>query len=82
MGSTLNIRYPRAKALAHELAERRRTSIAQAVIDALENELSRQKEAVPLAERLLAIAREAGEKAGPNLREFTEAERDEMWTRF
>ena len=82
MGKPLNIRNPRAHELAQELADRRKTGITEAVIVALENELRREEETVPLAERLLAIAERLQAKAGPNGREVTEAERDEMWTRF
>ena len=82
LGTPLNIRNPRAHALASELAARRKTGITDAVITALESELRREKEAVPLADRLLAIAERARAKAGPNRREVTEEERDEMWTRF
>jgi antitoxin VapB len=82
MGKPLNIRNPRAHELAQELADRRKTGITEAVIVALENELRREAEAVPLAERLLAIAERArtkSETVGPPL---TDEERDAMWTRF
>lgn len=82
MGTPLNIRNPRAHALAKELATLRQTGITDAVIAALENELRRERESVPLAERLDAIAKRLRAKAGPHGREVTEAERDEMWTRF
>ena len=82
MGTSLNIRNPRAHELARELATSRQVGITDAVIVALENELRREREAIPLAKRLDAIAQRARAKAGPNGRDVTEAERDEMWTRF
>lgn len=82
MGSPLNIRNPRAHALASQLAAIRRTGITDAVIIALENELRRERESVPLAERLDAIAQRMRERAGPGGRPVSEEERDEMWTRF
>lgn len=81
MASPLNIRNPRAHELAQELASRRRTSITDAVVGALEAELKRERAEQPLEERLIALAEKAWQKAGPNPREVTEAERDEMWTR-
>ncbi len=49
MSAPLNIRDPRARELARELASRRKTSITAAVIEALEHELVREREAIPLA---------------------------------
>ncbi|GJD52546.1 hypothetical protein OPKNFCMD_5312 [Methylobacterium crusticola] len=81
MATTLNVRNPRAHELASELAQRRRTGITEAVIQALEHELERERSSTPLAQRLAALADRALAKAGPNPRPVTEADRDGMWTR-
>lgn len=81
MATTLNVRNPRAHALASELAQRRRTGITEAVIQALEHELERERSTIPLAQRLAALADRALAKAGPDPRPVTESDRDEMWTR-
>ena len=81
MTTPLNIRDPRARELARELAGRRKTSITAVVIEALERELDRERQAIPLATRLAKIAERAMAQAGPDARPITEAERDEMWTR-
>lgn len=65
MTTTLNVRNPRAHELARELAQRRKTGITEAVIQALENELDRERDSIPLAQRLGALADRALAKAGP-----------------
>ena len=75
----LQIRDPRAHELARELASRRKVSMTDAVIDALEAELRREKERRPLAERVGEIADKLRSQAGPNGREMTKDEIDEMW---
>ena len=81
MATPLNIRDPRARELARELAGRRKTSITAVVIEALERELDRERQTIPLATRLAKIAERAMSQVGPDARQVTEAERDEMWTR-
>lgn len=81
MATILNVRNPRAHALASELAQRRKTGITEVVIQALEHELERERSSIPLAQRLTTLADRARAKAGPNSRPVTEADRDEMWTR-
>lgn len=81
MSAPLNIRDPRARELARELAGRRKTSITAVVIEALEHELAREREAIPLAIRLAKIAERAKAQTGPEARPVSEAERDAMWTR-
>jgi antitoxin VapB len=81
MSTPLNIRDPRARELAGELAGRRKTSITAVVIEALEQELARERAAIPLATRLAKIAKRAGAQAGPDARAVSDAERDAMWTR-
>jgi antitoxin VapB len=77
----LNIRDPRAHDLAKELAGATQSTITNAVITALEHELKRVRSAIPLHERLAAIADELKAKAGPNPREVTREEIDDMWSR-
>lgn len=81
MGTILNVRNPRAHELAKELAERRKAGITEVVIQALEHELERERAAIPLAQRLAAIAERGMSEAGPNSRPVTEADRDAMWAR-
>ncbi|CAN7660692.1 type II toxin-antitoxin system VapB family antitoxin [Bosea sp. LjRoot237] len=81
MTSPLNIRNPRAHALASKLADLRKISITEAVVGALEAELRREQRQIPLAERLEALADQALAKAGKGAREVREEERDALWTR-
>ncbi|ESY00078.1 type II toxin-antitoxin system VapB family antitoxin [Mesorhizobium sp. LNJC405B00] len=75
----LQIRDPRARDLARQLAEKRKISMTEAVIEALESELQRERERVPLAERLAAISNDLKAKAGSGGRDVTKDEIDEMW---
>ena len=77
----LNIRDPRARELAKQLAVQRKSTITDAVITALQHELARARSAVPLHERLADISRRALAQAGPKPREVTKEEIDDMWTR-
>lgn len=76
---TLQIRDRRARALAKQLAERRKVTMTEAVVQALEAELRREAEAVPLAERVARIARDLEASAGPNRRVMSKDEIDAMW---
>jgi len=51
----LNIRNPRAAELARALADKRKITMTEAVIEALSNELEREAKAIPLGARLGAI---------------------------
>ncbi|ESW70307.1 MULTISPECIES: type II toxin-antitoxin system VapB family antitoxin [unclassified Mesorhizobium] len=75
----LQIRDPRARDLARQLAEKRKIPMTEAVIEALESELQRERERVPLAERLAAISNDLKAKAGSGGRDLTKDEIDEMW---
>lgn len=75
----LNIRDPRAAALARDLARRRGTTMTQAIISALEAAIERERTAVPLAQRLLPIAADLKCGAGPNRRTLTKDEIDALW---
>jgi len=66
----LTIRDPRAAALAKQLAEVRQTTMTQAVVTALENELRQGREAAPLPVRLRALGKKATAMAGPKAREM------------
>jgi antitoxin VapB len=75
----LQIRDPKAHALARELAERRKTSMTEAVIAALEAELRRESERRPLAERAKALATELRSRSKGAGRDMGKDEIDEMW---
>ena len=78
----LNIRDPRAAELAKELAARRKITMTAAIIEALQNEIKRERDKVPLRERsrgrALTTRALAGRKgrAGP-----ARSEIDDMWSR-
>jgi antitoxin VapB len=76
---SLNIRDPRAAELARELATRRESTMTAVIIEALENETRREREAVPLAKRLAALAAKAKAQAGKNPQPVTKADRDVLW---
>lgn len=75
----LQIRDPRARDLARQLAEKRKISMTEAVIEALESELQREREQIPLSERLAAISNDLRAKGGSGGRDLTKDEIDEMW---
>jgi antitoxin VapB len=75
----LNIRDPRAHALAKELAAKRGTNMTQAIISALQSELRRERERPSLEDRLAGIARQLKTDAGASGRDMTKDEIDEMW---
>ncbi len=75
----LQIRDPRAHELAARLARRRNISMTEAVIAALEAELQRSGEALPLAGRLGQIADDLAALAKPGGRDMTREEIDAMW---
>lgn len=76
----LHIRDPRAAALARKLSEARGQTLTEAVIGALEEELLRDKQRRPLAERLDAIAQNLARAGDARLaRKLTKAEVDALW---
>lgn len=75
----LQIRDPRARQLALELARKRHVSMTEAVIDALEAELKRESERTPLASRLAELAGALQQQAGSHGREMSRDEIDRMW---
>ncbi|QUD89927.1 type II toxin-antitoxin system VapB family antitoxin [Phenylobacterium montanum] len=75
----LNIRNPRAAALARALAEKRRITMTDAVIEALSNELAREAETTPLKSRLGAIIDDFIRPERIVGRDLTKDEIDAMW---
>ncbi|BCH26683.1 hypothetical protein MesoLjLc_65880 [Mesorhizobium sp. L-8-10] len=76
----LQIRDPRAHELARRLAAKRKISMTEAVIEALQAELKREDVGTPLAERLAALADDLMAKAGKGGgRDMSKDEIDEMW---
>lgn len=75
----LSIRDPRAAELARQLATARKTTMTEAIIVALENELKRERETIPLPDRLARLAEKARQLAGPNVRDVPKDEIDEFW---
>ncbi|ATQ68011.1 MULTISPECIES: type II toxin-antitoxin system VapB family antitoxin [Methylosinus] len=75
----LSIRDPRAAELAKLLAAQRRSTMTEAIIVALENELKRERVKLPLPERLAGLAEKARRLAGAHRRKVTKDEIDEFW---
>jgi antitoxin VapB len=75
----LQIRDPRAHQLARLLAEKRRVSLTEAVIDALEAQLKAEQSRIPLEERVKDIAGRLRAKGDVSGREMSKDEIDEMW---
>jgi antitoxin VapB len=75
----LSIRDPRAAELAKRLAVQRKTTMTEAIIVALENELKRERDKLPLPERLARLSEKAQRLAGPRGRDVTKEEIDDSW---
>lgn len=75
----ISIRDPEVGKLARELARLRKTNMTKAIAHALRSELKRERDKTPLAERLKRIADETVAMAGPNPREVTKEEIDDLW---
>ena len=75
----LQIRDPRARELARRLADKRKISMTEAVIEALEAQLAQEASRPPLAGRLAALAAELRNKAGHGGHDLTKDEIDAMW---
>lgn len=76
---TLQIRDERARDLAQQLAALRKITMTEAVIQALEGELKREKDKEPLAGRLKRIATALASDAKPGGRELAGDEIDAIW---
>jgi antitoxin VapB len=74
----LNIRDNRAEQLAKELASHRHITMTQAVIEALSNELERERQKVPLAQRIEAL-RQSHFNGVMRGKDMTKDEIDAMW---
>ena len=75
----LQIRDPRAHELARRLAKKRRITLTEAVIEALEAQLEQENAQEPLAKRLARLADELAAKVKPGGHNMTKDEIDEMW---
>lgn len=75
----ISIRDPKVGELARSLARLRGTNMTEAIEHALREELRREREKRPLAERVKAIVDELTAEAGPNGREVTKDEIDALW---
>jgi antitoxin VapB len=75
----LNIRDPRAAILARDLARRRGTTMTDAIITALENDIARERASTPLPSRLAAIADALAAQSRPGGRRMTRTEIDALW---
>lgn len=75
----LQIRDSRARELAKKLAEKRKVTMTDAVIQALEGEWRREVDKEPLAARVKRISDDLAAQAGPNRRTMSKAEIDAMW---
>jgi antitoxin VapB len=75
----LNIRDPRASALARGLAEIRGTNMTEAVISALENELTRERAKPPLTQRVRQISTALMAGAVGKRRKLSKSEIEKMW---
>jgi antitoxin VapB len=75
----ISIRDPEVGKLARQLARVRNTNMTEAIAHALRSELERERAKRPLRERLEELARETMAMAGPNPREVTKEEIDELW---
>jgi antitoxin VapB len=76
----LTIRDPRAGELARELADMQGTTMTEAVIGVLKQEVERKRKELPLEVRIDAIIEKARRMAGPNGRTMTKEEIDDLWT--
>lgn len=75
----LQIRDKRAHELARRLAERDKTTMTEAVISALENELERKAEEPSFQERVAVIVDKLHRLSPGGGRQMTKDEIDEMW---
>ena len=76
---TLRIRRESVAQLARELAAARKTTVTDAIKEALKEALDSEHRKLTLAERHEALAQRTKAEAGPNAREVTKDEIDEMW---
>ena len=70
---------PKLASSRAKLANLRKTNMTEAIAHALRSELKRERDKRPLRERLEELARETQAMAGPNPRDVTKEEIDELW---
>ena len=70
---------PRAEELAKALAEERKVSVVEAVVQALESEWRREAEKRELTQRLRGVADKLAAKGEPGGQAMTKADIDAMW---
>jgi len=75
----ISIRDPKASELARELADLRKTNMTEAIVHALSEQLKRERGRPSLGDRIRQIALETAAIAGPNPREVTKDEIDDLW---
>jgi antitoxin VapB len=75
----ISIRDDKVGELAHQLARLRGTNMTEAIGHALSEDLKRERQRQPLAERLRKLALETAAMAGPNPREVMKDEIDDLW---
>lgn len=75
---SLSIRDPRVRDLARDLAVRRKSTMTEAIVAALEAELARERETRPLRDRLADIALKAKAMARPGGREMSKDDIDAL----
>ena len=75
----ISIRDPEVGELARSLARLRGTNMTEAIGYALREELRRERDKRPLVERLEELAQQTMAMAGPNGREVTKEEIDDLW---
>ena len=75
----ISIRDPEVRKLARELANVRGTNMTEAIGAALRGALDAARAKPSLTERLEKLAQQTAAMAGPNPREMTKDEIDELW---
>lgn len=75
----LSIRDERAHDLAKELASLRKITMTAAIIEALQNELQRERRKEPLDARLAKLAKKARAMAGRKGRDLRKDDIDALW---
>jgi antitoxin VapB len=75
----MSIRSPRVEQLTRSLAKKRKTTMTNVLLQALENETRREKEKRPLRERIKDIADDLQKISKPGGHMMTKEEIDRMW---
>ena len=75
----ISIRDPKVGELARQLARLRGTNMTEAIGHALREQLRREREKVPLVDRIRAIAEETVAMGKPGGHAMTKDEIDDLW---